>query len=61
MAVFLIVLGVALGGVLFLAWRTDHKNKALRAQSARRMQGRIGDGGGTRITPGRKLTAGCAD
>lgn len=30
MTVFWIIVGVALLGALFLAWRTDHKNRARR-------------------------------
>lgn len=47
MTVFWIVMGVALVGGLFLAWRTDHKNKArriaLQGQTPGRMQAVRGD------------------
>lgn len=47
MTVFWIVMGLALVGGLFLAWRTDHKTKArriaLQGQQPGRMQDVIGD------------------
>lgn len=47
MTIFWIVVAVLLVGGLFLAWRTDHKNKARRAalqgQRPTRMQDVMGD------------------
>ncbi len=47
MTIFWIIMGVALVGGLFLAWRTDHKNKArriaLQGQTPGQMQDVRGD------------------
>lgn len=43
MTIFWIVIGVALVGGLFLAWRTDHKTKARRAALQGQQPGQMQD------------------
>jgi len=43
MTVFWIIVGVALVGALFLAWRTDHRNRARRIALQGQTPGTIQD------------------